>query len=1302
MKHFTCKWLKRFSVLIAIKLFIIATCLTLLRILFISIGDYKEDLTTWLASEYNINLSVEHISAGVDFSGLILTLNEVELVDSADLPFQLKLDYLFLHLDFWNSLKDQNLSFTRISLQGVDLTVKETQLQAQKSAQSLLTLDALQRIFLDRFDKFSVKDSHIYFTDHLGNSKTIVIEKLRWLNNDNYHQGVGSASLVNGSRDNSLEFVINLSGERANPENPIKGKLYVEADNLNITHYLTEHVNRNAQVLDAVLGFQVWAEFSLTQWNQVQIALNNSKLVWSQSNKLYNWQLNSGLLQFSNSEQGWLFDSYDLDFEKNHEQVKGLALSGSGTSDSGAFDFTALNLKDLLPFYLLKSELTEIQTASLQAFDLDADIKRVAVAKKQDHKLQFNVLLSAFKNKPKGVVPGVSNGNIEIIGEAAQGEIKIDLPKQDIYFDGQFSRAMPVESAQIEVHWLVTPGGFKLFSDHSLLTTTDLDTKTRFSLFFPNKQAENQSPFLSLYSYASLNDASKARYYFPIKALGDKVFSYLEPTLQAGKVKGAQILWYGALNNYPYQGNDGIFQAWVPLRDAQYDFYGQWPGLTGLDLDLLFENDGLTMDALKASLGEVNVDKLSAKIDHLNPTGILTVNADISSEAQKISDYLKSSPLKESVGNALSVINIHNKLSGQLALTIPFNRTQQKVQTVGSVALLDNNIDIVLADNIVLPLKKVHGEFAFANGSLVAKNINARLFDQDIQVAFDTFEKKQSYQVDLDMSGRWQLASLKRALPALTPLQLSGLLDWTGKIDFTHSYAGGYQYMLALNSATQGISSKLPAPFNKNALQSWPSDILVSGDQRSSTLTLTIKDKLNFTGELNYQGKEQTIPYFSVNVGADSLATVDSQKHLIKVNLDELNMTDWYAQWDTFTQQKKITAENSHYPEIKLDQIVLDIKHATLFEQPLNALKINALNDQKKWSADIYSDNLQGNIEYRFGMPVRLDFDIKKLNFKAMDLSALNTRQTTVGENMVQSDNLLEDYPELFAKCTRCIYGDFDFSPLQLHIYPDKSRLVIDYIKVGTQSEFTHISGDWDQRRTNMIIDSLADESNSLVKRLGFVSPVTHQSAEFSGAFNWLGAPWQFNYGSLNGDFSTLLKNGSITEVSDKGARLLSLFSLDGIRRSLNLEFGNVFAKGFNFDEITLSAKITDGVIKNDDFYLNGSAGKIVGSGLVDLANNETNYKFSYSPAVTSSLPVLTAFAINPLTGAAVLLLSKILEPVVETVIRVDFSVKGDLNEPEIKLINRQSGQVKLQNSEVLDKINGQQSNSDYGGPDGL
>jgi uncharacterized protein YhdP len=190
--------------------------------------------------------------------------------------------------------------------------------------------------------------------------------------------------------------------------------------------------------------------------------------------------------------------------------------------------------------------------------------------------------------------------------------LKVALAKQELSFAGQFSKELTIESAQLNLQWLQMPAGFKLFTEQSIVNTPDLNTTTEFSLFFPEQNGQQQSPFLSLYSYADLHDARQAQYYFPIKALGPKVFDYLQPTLKQGQVKGAKILWYGPLNEYPYQHNNGTFQAWVPLREAQYDFYGDWQGLTNLDLDLFFENDGLTMNAHRASLGEVELKTLAA------------------------------------------------------------------------------------------------------------------------------------------------------------------------------------------------------------------------------------------------------------------------------------------------------------------------------------------------------------------------------------------------------------------------------------------------------------------------------------------------------------------------------------------------------------------------------------------------------------------------------------------------------------------------------------------------------------------
>lgn len=1290
MKHFTFKWLKRLYILIAVKLVIVALLLTSARILFISVADYKQQAIDWLKTEYQVNIAVEDISAGIDFSGMVLIFNHVELLDSEELPFVVNFEYLFLHLDFWDSVTNQQLNFNRISLQGADITL-HTPTTTSTSKESQLTIDKLQDIFLTQLKKVSVKDSTLNYTDKFGRDKVIIIEQLRWLNEGRKHQGIGQASFPKALGENSLKFVVDLFPQTR--KKSLSGNIYLQADNLNVTDYLSGRVNSNAKLVEAVVGFDAWAKFSANRIDSVVVEFTNNQFSWSQLERNYNLALTGGTVQLTKHDNGWLLDSYDLAASLNNTALDSLSFSGKGDKTTGLIDFTGLSVKDVLPFYLLHSSLSAEQISALRKFDLDANIEQFGLSLTESNALQFSLKANQLKNRPVRGVPGISNARIALQGDLQAGRVDIELGKQKIYFDGQFSRSMPLKSGNLDLQWQQTKTGLKLFSEQALLTTDELDTNSEFSLFLPNEKAKNQSAFLSLYSYASVNDASKAQYYFPIKAMGKKVFAYLEPTIKKGHVTGAKILWYGAFNHYPYANNNGIFQAWVPVRDAQYDFYGNWEGLTDLDLDLLFENDYLLMDAKKATLGEVNVASLTGKVDHLKPDGTLTIKAAISEDAHKVSDYLKASPLKDSVGKALSTIEVSEPIAGNITLSIPFNRNRAKTKTEGSIVLKNNSVNIHLADDVALPLTKVNGSFDFVNGNLSAKNINASLFEQPIGLSFGAGPQQETYQIDAKLSGIWKLDELSHYHRMLAPLHVKGDLDWTGALNFTHKNSGGYNYSFALDSATHGVSSKLPMPLYKHALDSWPTTINVEGSDGNSRIKASIKDKLAFDGQLSYHDEHYTLPYFSLNIGQSEMTFLDKSKQVIDLKLNSLNLTDWYDHWLTEqnSEQETVVAVDADthgfelLPLVALDEIKLDVKHLNVFNQPLSAVYATAVNLDGKWVNSISSDNLQMKLEYRTGTPVRFDIKAKKINLQELDVSLYKGKDPDAP--IKRSENLLDDYPELFIECETCIYKDINLSPLSAHLYPTKKRLNIDYIKVGDESEFASVSGFWDQRLTNVIFDTEGNRQADFVKRLGYVSPVNFQKAQFSGAVNWVGAPWQVNLETLNGAISAELTAGAITEVSDKGTRLLSIFSLDGIHRSLNLEFDDVFAKGFNFDKMTFSGNINDGVSSSDDFYLTGSAGKITGSGLVDLPNQLTNYNFSYSPAVTSSLPVLAAFAINPLTGAAVLMISKLLEPVVDIIVRVDFNVKGDLKNPEVKLVTRERGKIKLGNSEVLQEM---------------
>jgi len=1301
LKQFTLKWLKHLWTFIAANLIVIALILTIARVASTDINEYKVKLIQWIAAEYDIHVEVDDISAGIDFSGLVLTLENVQFVDAPLLPFKLELQHLFLHLDFLNSIREKELVFTDISLKGADLTLKSSQ-QTRLADSSLLdktaselTVGSLKDIFLSRLNSFSIRDSQLTFTDHLSIEKTIFIKDLSWFNRGKRHQGVGKASLSGESSDNNLEFLINITGDAKGDNAQLLASLYAHADNLDLKDYLQPQINPLATLKKANASFKLWGEFDFNGPKNLQVELDDSNIAWEMSERSHDWALKKGTLQFSYQDYNWLFDSYDLHANYNYVPWPTIKLSGRGVGgQSGHFDLAGVNLNTLTPFALLFSNASSAAIETVEHLEIGGDVNTIDVTVDKPGELTVSTEIEAFNNQAVGEIPGISDANIVLTANKKTGQAHITLGKQNILFEQHLNRAVPVKKGDLWLNWAVEEKGIRLSSKKLALETDDADSLTQFSLFIPQEGSTHQSPFLSLYTYASIKDISKAKHYFPVKVMGEDVYDYLQLALQKGQVKGAKVLWYGPLASYPYTQHEGVFQAFVPVKQADYHFFDEWQGVTDLDVDLLFENDSLSMHSRKATLGDIQLQSLTGYIDHLNPDGMIHLQGKMNDDAQKVAHYINNTPLSSSIGEALKVFKVHESIKGNIDITIPLDFTEDAAVVKGNITLPGNDVDIELSDSLTVPLKQVSGEMQFNNGNIDTKGMTAVLFEQPINFSFYSTPLDDEFQVNMDLSGQWDAASLSENRSELSVLQLSGPFDWQGDIAFTQFNQGGFHYNVNLSSPLQGMKTDLPSPYNKNPLQTWLSTYHLEGDESSAKWKGVIGHKVKFEGKLDYQQEQAKVDYAFLGLGDTRRLPIDQGKQVVRIQEPETSLTQWMPtilDLIGYRQEKPVTEEDSL---INIDDIYVNIKQSELFNEPLNQFNTHVKHQDNVWTIDTKSPKIDSHLEYRKGIPDRYDMNVKRLKFDQFDReAALEMLFPSTDDALAErSENLREDYPEVFLECATCLYNTMDFSHLSAHVFPSKSRYTIDYLRFGEEDKFTHISGVWDQRRTNIIVDSKENSDTSLLHRLGYATPVLYQQADVSGALNWIGAPWQYNLASLSGVFSGELENGMITEVNDNGARLLSFLSLDAIRRSLNLEYGNVFSKGLGFDTLSFSSNITNGIVNSDDFYLDGSAGKIAGGGLIDLPNFSVNYHLSYSPAVTSSLPVLAAFAVNPLTGAAVLMLTKLLEPVVDTIVRIDFSVKGDITDPVVKIESSEKGKIKLQNSAVLEALENEQA----------
>ena len=119
------------------------------------------------------------------------------------------------------------------------------------------------------------------------------------------------------------------------------------------------------------------------------------------------------------------------------------------------------------------------------------------------------------------------------------------------------------------------------------------------------------------------------------------------------------------------------FQVWVGLEDAKFSFDTAWPLITDLQLDLLFENDAMHLDSRSAQLMDVTADRITGRIPYLGEGGHIEIEAKATASGNAVRDYMTSSPLVDSVGAALTALQVSGDVSSEFQLNIPFDSEKE-------------------------------------------------------------------------------------------------------------------------------------------------------------------------------------------------------------------------------------------------------------------------------------------------------------------------------------------------------------------------------------------------------------------------------------------------------------------------------------------------------------------------------------------------------------------------------------------------------------------------------------------------
>ncbi|MEG0009300.1 MAG: YhdP family protein [Aeromonas sp.] len=1271
------RWLSRGWLALGVFFVLLAILVSLVRLGGPLLNQHRQALIASLLGNSQLEISVEHIGLDWTQRGPALELQGLAIAPDSG-RFSLRLGKVWAHLDFWRSLNEWKPVFGQLLLSDGDIALDLAQPAVQHDDKSPNQQEALLRFLLTQLSTFDIHDTRLTLTTALGEVRALNIAQLRWQNRGKRHQGVGKAYLINGVGESTIDLILDVDAPAARLDR-LKGQLYLGASELDISPMLAR-IHAGKPKVTGQLDFQLWSEFANGELGNSLLAFGNSHLIWKDEIKgdPHRLDLRGGKIQLRREGEGWQFASHDVVFKLDGSTwlQSRIQLERVGDRIQGyvpAIDINQIaNLSQLVSG--LYPELAEIlkrtqpkgklQDLILQA---DGDWQGLSLT---GHLLDFG--MQAWRD-----YPGLQNLDGEFWLTPTGGSARLTLGKGKVDPARHFKEPIPVNSLGARLDWWQDPQGWVLYGQDIVLDNSDLHLASRFRLDL------YEHPFLALTGRIDVKTAAHADRYYPLAVMSDGLVDYLSGAIKGGQASSADLLWYGEFRDFPYDNGKGIFQVAVPLEKATFQFFPGWQPLTDLQIDLLFQNASLDMNSHSTRLGKAGSDSVHAWIPDLSPGAHLYVDAKVAGEGKAISDYLQDSPLGGSVGQALREIEIRGPMKGTVKLDIPLDG-ESEVKASGDASFHNNKVRIATLD---MPLEGVEGKLEYDNEHTRFSNLKATLWNQPLTLDYQGKQQPNRYQVDLKFRGVWDSSRQRRDIPALD--MFKGRSNWTGTLGLTLPENKPFSFQLALDSSLQGMGLDLPLPLAKAADSQLPLKVTVRGRDGSADIRGVLGADVDMQSKLVYG---EGAPYLSrvrVDVGQPGARVLQDKPMLLAINQQQADVAGWLARLKRWLPAPAPTGNAVVGPAFLPQEWWVDgqLARADIGSANLKAVHFTVGPVNQATEVMIDSPDVMGVVRVPVTDRQPLDAKFARIYWsgKGSDLSPEPDAR--------QDKAIMDAIPWLTFSCVDCRFGTLPLGELKGELVPGANRLSLKGLEMKLAGSTLKGSAEWLAQSGQMQTRAQAklDTQNSelLLKRLGFTSPIGDAPGKLALDLNWQDVPYRLDLPTLAGTADYQLEGGTLREVNDKGARLLSLLSLDSLLRKLRLDFRDVFDKGFYFESMSASAKIKQGVAENKDFYMKGAAGNLRGEGIADLVRWRLDYELSFSPNLGGTLPVVAAFSLTPITGLYVLALSKLLEPVVDVVTRIDFRVSGPLDDPKLIEAGRDRARIKLnqQQKQAVDAV---------------
>lgn len=757
--------------------------------------------------------------------------------------------------------------------------------------------------------------------------------------------------------------------------------------------------------------------------------------------------------------------------------------------------------------------------------------------------------------------------------------------------------------------------------------------------------------------------------------------AWLSQALRGGALRDLTWQLAGDPRRFPFAQGGGQFQLHGKLAQLGFSFSEAWPKLAEIDGDFWLNNAAVELKLAHAKTKNVALENVHLHVPNLTAEDLhLKLAGEAAGETAAIFDYLAASPLENILGGLPSKVRAQGKGKLHLALDIPIF-SPANLQVRGRYRFENNDLAL---DNLgmTLPtLQALRGEIVFSEQGASSPRLDfawlggaARLHSQEQASGGQIWHLK----------GRAQGLALLDFLPKEARRALQ-------------TYARGALAYRAALTLKQGVSSlsvaadwqsrDLPEFLREQVGERLPLriDYAAKTGELSAHLGELLQARLAFSGgqfraARAHLGKPMPLPLPSrgvhISARGDRVIFDDVLAFVGDVLADNPNLSA--GKKSNFAKAPQADVSSARFFPLQLD---LQAQQLELFGAKLGASSLFAhVASPQKARAHWQNAGFAGKAHWQNR---RLSLQLARLHypFWAGEFDAVAWRQALRLQQEKTPKN--QKLAPFFAKLPAVDLSARDLrflgknlGALQLQAAPCAADFCLKngVWHVGKAGDFSggqiRFAGlaKGDASENILQFQALSDDFGAMLANI--LPPAQHDffregRGDIAGELRVKGDLGDVNWrdaANFSGDLRVNVQDGRLAALPVGAAKILAATSLASLPRRWRGNWDDLARQGWTFDRAQADFVLNRGVLTWENAQIFSTMAHLASSGRADLTTQKIDVHAQISPHLAESVAILTALAINPATGLAVLAAQKWL-----ALYRFHFHILGDVAAPEIR-----------------------------------